>query len=92
LELNVGKCKAITFLRIRYPMEFSNVLGGIILDHVDSIIDLRVVMDSWMSFSRHIDVTVEKALAMLEFVKRLSGEFRDLYIRTLGPFMCYLCA
>jgi hypothetical protein len=37
-------------------------------------------MDSKMPFSRHIDVTVGKYLAMQEFVKRLSGEFRDPFI------------
>jgi hypothetical protein len=66
------------------------MLRGIILDRVDSITDLGgVVMNSRMSFSRHIDVLVGKALAMLGFVKRLSGEFRDPY--TLGPFMYRLC-
>jgi hypothetical protein len=80
LELNVGKYKSITFLRPRHPVEFSNVLWGIMLDRVNYNTDLEVVMDSRMSFSRHIDVTVGKALAMLGFVKRLSGEFRDLYI------------
>jgi hypothetical protein len=62
-------------------MELSYMLRRIILDRVNSITDLRVVMDSNMSFSRHIDVTVGKALAMLGFVRRLSGEFRTL--RTL---------
>jgi hypothetical protein len=41
-------------------------------------------MDSKMSFTRHIDVTVGRALAMLGFVKRLSCEFRDPY--TLKTF------
>jgi hypothetical protein len=41
---------------------------GIILDCVDSIFDLGVVIDRRMSFSRDIDVTVGKALAMLGFV------------------------
>jgi hypothetical protein len=68
LELNVGKCKSSTFLRL-------NVERRIILDRVDSITDLGVVMDSRMSISKHIDVTVRKALAMLGFVKRLSGKF-----------------
>jgi hypothetical protein len=75
LELNVGKCKSITFSRLRHPLKFSYMLGGIILDHVDSITDLEVVMDSRMSFSKHIDVTVAKALAMLELyniLKRFS--------------------
>jgi hypothetical protein len=84
LKLNVGKCKSITLSRLRHPVEFSYMLEGIILDRVDSITDLEVVMDSKMSFSRHIDVTVGMALAMLRFVKRLSGEFTDSYtLRTL---------
>jgi hypothetical protein len=45
LELNVGKCKSITFSRLRHPIEFSYMLGGNILDRVDSINDLGVIMD-----------------------------------------------
>jgi hypothetical protein len=84
LELNVGKCKSITFLRLCHPVEFSYMLDSLILDRVDSITDLGIVIDSRMSFSRHIDVMVGKALAMLWFVKSLSGEFKDPYtLRTL---------
>jgi hypothetical protein len=86
LELNVGKCKSITFSRLRHPIEFSYMLGGIILDRVDSINDLGlgVIKDSKVSFTEHMDVTVGKAFAMLGFVKRLSREFRDPYtLKTL---------
>jgi hypothetical protein len=84
LKLNVGKCKSTIFSRLRHHVEFPYMLGGIILDRVDSITDLGVVMDSRMSFSGHIEVTVGKAMAMLGFVKRLTGEFRDPYsLRTL---------
>jgi hypothetical protein len=84
LELNVGKCKSMTFSRLRHPIEFSYMLGGIVLDRVDSINDLGVIMDKKMSLTGHIDVMVGRALAMLGFVKRLSCEFRDPYtIRTL---------
>jgi hypothetical protein len=38
------------------------MLEGIIVDRVDPITVLGVVMDSRMSFSRHIDVTVGQAL------------------------------
>jgi hypothetical protein len=55
------------------------MLGGIIIDRVVSITDLRVIMDNKMSFAIHIDVTVEKVLAMTGLVKRLSGEFRIFY-------------
>jgi hypothetical protein len=74
---SIGNCKSITFSRLRHPIEFSYMLGGNILDRVDSINDLGVMMDSKMSFTGHIDVTVGKALAMLGFVRRLSCEFRD---------------
>jgi hypothetical protein len=47
------------------------MLRGIILDRVDSITDLRVVMDIFY------DVTARKLLTILEFVKKLSCEFRD---------------
>jgi hypothetical protein len=66
------------------------MLGGVVLDHVDSITDLGVVMDSRMSFSHHIGVTIGKALTMLRSVRRLSGEFKDPY--TLRSFMFHLCA
>jgi hypothetical protein len=41
-------------------------------------------MNRKMSFTGHIDDTVEGALAMLGFVKRLSFEFKDPYtLKTL---------
>jgi hypothetical protein len=39
LELNVGKCKSITFSRLRHPIDFSYMLGGNIFDRVDFIND-----------------------------------------------------
>jgi hypothetical protein len=73
------QCKSITFSRLRHPIEFSYILGGIILDRVDSINDLRVTMDNKVYFTGHTDVTVGRALPMLGFVKMLSCEFRDPY-------------
>jgi hypothetical protein len=80
---NVFIKQRITFSRLRHHLKFSYMLRGIILDR-----DLRLVMDSKISFSMHIDVTVGKALAMLRFVKRLSGEFRDPH--TLRTFFVSL--
>jgi hypothetical protein len=84
LEMNVGKYKSITFSRLRHPVEFLYMLGGVILDRVDSLNDFGVIMDSKMSFTGHIYVTVGRVLAMLGFVKRYSCEFRDPYtLKTL---------
>jgi hypothetical protein len=57
---------------------------SIILNCVDAITDLGVVMYSRMLLAEYIDVTAGKAFAVLEFVKRLSREFRDPY--TLRTF------
>jgi hypothetical protein len=65
LKLNVDKCKFNIFLRLRHPVEFSYILGGVILDCVDSINDLGIKMESRMSFAEHVDITVDKALVML---------------------------
>jgi hypothetical protein len=60
---------------------FPYKLGQMVLDRVNSINDLRVIMDQKMCFTEHIDVKVGKALAMLRrFMRRVSGEFRDPYI------------
>jgi hypothetical protein len=77
--------KLITFSRFSHPVELFYMLGGLILGRADSITDLGVVMDSRMSFSRHIYVTFRKALAflaMLGFVKRILSEFWDHNTRT----------
>jgi hypothetical protein len=50
-----------------------------VFEHVNSINDLRVIMDQRMCFTEHIDVMVVKALAMLGFIGRVFGEFRDPY-------------
>jgi hypothetical protein len=61
------------------------MLGGIILD-VDSINDLGVIMDSKVSFTGHIDVTVGKALAMFILLRPFMF---PLYARNLNtPVVC----
>jgi Reverse transcriptase (RNA-dependent DNA polymerase) len=77
LPLNVSKCKSITFTRSFNPTRFLYAIGSSTLERVDSITDLGVVLDSKMTFKKHIDVTIAKGFAMLGFIKRLSKEFQD---------------
>jgi hypothetical protein len=49
---------------LRHPIEFSYMLGGIILDRVDSVNDLGIIMDSKMYFNVFYwayDVTILKS-------------------------------
>jgi hypothetical protein len=79
LFVNVDKCKTITFSRTCYSVEFAYMLVGTVLDWVSSINDLGVIMDKQMNFLEHVDVMVGKAFAVLEFISRMSLEFRDPY-------------
>jgi hypothetical protein len=79
LLFNVSKCKNITFARSRHPVGFSYVQGETVLNRVSSINNIGVIMDEKMTFLEHLDVMVAKAYAMLEFIRRLSLEFRDPY-------------
>jgi hypothetical protein len=60
LLLNLNTC---------YPVEFSYMLGGTVLDRLSSIYDPGVIIDEKMNFSEHIDVMVGKAFAMLGFIR-----------------------
>jgi hypothetical protein len=57
---------------------------------ISLINDLRVIMDRRMCFTEHIDVS--KALAMLGFIRRVSGEFRDPYTLKLSRIIDPWCA
>jgi hypothetical protein len=55
------------------------MLGQMVLERVNSINDLRVIIDQSMCSTEHIDVMVGKALVLLRFKRRVSGEFKDPY-------------
>jgi hypothetical protein len=53
-------------------------------DHFLKIRDLGVLLDSKLTFSEHVDVTVSKARQMLGFIMRVGRDFRDPYaLKTL---------
>jgi hypothetical protein len=54
LVLNIDKCKSITFPRLRHPVEYSYMLGCVILDCGD----LGVIMNNRMPFTEHVDIAV----------------------------------
>jgi hypothetical protein len=65
MQLNLGKCKSMSFARSRFTRHFQYELSGHKLDSVDSICDLGVVLDSKLNFTSRIDSLVVKASRML---------------------------
>jgi hypothetical protein len=84
MQLNLGKCKSMSFTRSRFTRHFQYVLSGHRLDSVDSICDLGVVLDSNLNLTSHIDSLIVKASRMFGYIRRIGKEFRDPYtLKTL---------
>jgi hypothetical protein len=79
MQLNLGKCKSMSFRRSRFTRHFQYELSGQRLDGVDSIWDLGVVLDSKHNFISHIDSLVVKASRVLGYIRRIGKEFRNPY-------------
>jgi hypothetical protein len=62
-----------------FTKHFQYELSGHRLDSVDSICDLRVVLDSKLNFTSYINYLVVKAFRMLGYIRRIGKEFRDPY-------------
>lgn len=78
LELNVDKCKVMSFFRIRSPVRFNYEIDGNRLKRVTEIQDLGVWLDEQLTFDRHVDFVTSKAYSMLGFVKRVCKQFTDI--------------
>lgn len=81
LELNVEKCKIMTFThKKKSPIRATYMINGAPIDRVNEIRDLGVLLDSKLSFTSHMEYVKKKADNMLAFVKRVS--YKSLNIET----------
>jgi hypothetical protein len=78
MQLNLEKCNSMSFIRSRFTRHFQYELWGHRLDSMDSICDLRVVLDLKLNFTSHIDSLVVKASRMLGAVLVKSSGIRLL--------------
>lgn len=70
LELNVKKCKIMSFSQKRDTIKASYSIKGVQIERVDEIRDLGVIMDPKLSFHPQIEFAKRKADNCLAFVKR----------------------
>lgn len=80
LQLNIKKCKTLTFSRIKDTINFDYHLSGSNLGRCEHFNDLGVTFDSKMTFKVHIDSIIAKAKSRLGLIKRYAKEFDDPYI------------
>jgi hypothetical protein len=77
MQLNLGKCKSMSFTRSCFTRHFQYEISGHKLDSVDSICDLEVVLDSKLNFTSHIDALLVKPSKMLVYIRRIGKEFKE---------------
>lgn len=77
--VNADKCSVISFARIRQPIVFSYKLHGMEINRVDYIKDLGVILDTQLSFKRHVSYIVDKASRTLGFIFRTARDFVDVH-------------
>ena len=95
LDLNVNKCKILSYTRkYSYP-KFEYTINNNILERVDSVIDLGVVFTKDLNFKNHISITSDKAIKKLGFVIRNCKEFKNtsalkrIYTSLVRPLLEY---
>lgn len=79
LDLNVAKCKVMTFGRMKEPSYHQYKLGTHALQRVSEFKDLGVHLDPKLSFVRHVEIVTAKAHGMLGFIKRICSNMSDPY-------------
>ncbi|XP_055589060.1 uncharacterized protein LOC129741361 [Uranotaenia lowii] len=84
MQLNIKKCKSITFSRRQSNVCFEYSINGTSIDQVSSM--NGVIVDKKLTFSDHISAITAKAFSVLGFVRRNSQSFQDVY--TLKAVYC----
>ncbi|KAL1447511.1 hypothetical protein WDU94_005689 [Cyamophila willieti] len=77
MELNVSKCKVITFHRNKSPVIHQYTINNIPLERVNQIKDLGVTYNQELSYNEHYSNISRKAYKTLGFINRSSREFND---------------
>nr|CAH7756409.1 unnamed protein product [Callosobruchus chinensis] len=84
LQLNVSKCKTLTFTRKLLPSQFTYKINGLPLEQPCFVNDLGVVFDGKLTFKEHINKKVCDAGKALGFVVRhCKYFFSPLCLKTL---------
>lgn len=81
LQMNLKKCAVLTINRNRTHISTDYYFGAHKFEKVSEFRDLGVLIDSKISFAKHISTITAKATAALGFVKRFCYDITD--IRTL---------
>lgn len=75
LDLNISKCKVMSYTRRTETYIYDYSLSGITLERCNNIRDLGVIFDRTLSFIKHIEHNVNRAYRMYGFIYRNCRDF-----------------
>ena len=78
LNLNINKCRIVTFTKKQSPILFPYSMNATPLTRQSSVRDLGVWFDSRLSFSQHVDYTVSAANKTLGLIIRTCKSFSSV--------------
>ena len=83
LQLNISKCRVVSYTKRLVPIQYNYVLGNSTLQRSNSVTDLGVVFDSKLRFNLHIEAKVKCAFKMLGFLIRTCKDMSNTECMTL---------
>ena len=69
-ELNIGKCRIVSYGRKSNIVKYDYFIGNEIIERAESMTDLGVICNRQLKFGLHIREKVNKAYARLAIIKR----------------------
>lgn len=97
MELNISKCKIISFSRKKSPILHPYFISRSPLPRTSLMNDLGVIFDSELRFNEHISLITAKAFKMAGFIMRRCWEFSNievlmsLYFSLVRSHLEYCC-
>ena len=77
LEMNVSKCKVVTYTRKATQTEFLYTFNNTVLSRGQTTKDLGILFDSKLDFVEHVNVITNSALRLLGFIIRNCKQFSN---------------
>jgi len=79
MQMNITKCNTMIFYR-KYPTNTSYTINHVVVQRVESFVDLGVIFDPKLRFNLHIGCLIIKSMSILGCIKRWAKEFKGPYI------------
>lgn len=76
--MNVGKCKSMSYYRVRASIIFDYSIEVVDVTRVEEVTDREILMESQLDFKALINNKFTKAHSMLGFLERICADFGNL--------------